>query len=156
MQLSFTLNGAAIALDAPGSARLLDLIRNDCGLTGTKEGCGKGECGACSVLLDGQVVNACLVLACQVQGRTVGTIEGLERNGELDALQQAFVDAGAVQCGFCIPGMLLAASALLRNNPQPGDDDIARALSGNLCRCTGYRKIIAAVRACAAQRAARR
>ena len=152
MQLSFTLNGAAIALDAPGSARLLDLIRTDCGLTGTKEGCGKGECGACSVLLDDQVVNACLVLACQVQGRTVVTIEGLERNGELDALQQAFVNAGAVQCGFCIPGMLLAASALLRNNPQPGDDDIARALSGNLCRCTGYRKIIAAVRACAARR----
>jgi carbon-monoxide dehydrogenase small subunit len=146
MQLSFTLNGSTVTLDVSGSKRLLDVLRDDCGLTGTKEGCGKGECGACSVLLDGQLVNSCLVLACQVADRDIITIEGLARSGELDDVQQAFIDAGAVQCGFCIPGMVLASKALLDAHTQPNEADIRRGLSGNLCRCTGYAKIIDAVK----------
>jgi carbon-monoxide dehydrogenase small subunit len=146
MTIRFTLNGAAVALETPGSKRLLDLLRDDCGLTGTKEGCGKGECGACTVLFDGRVANACLILACQADGHAIVTIEGLEQDGRLDPVQQAFVDEGAVQCGFCIPGMVLAAKALLTEQPHPTDDEIKRGLAGNLCRCTGYRKIIAAVR----------
>jgi len=145
MTIRFTLNGTAVALEAPGSKRLLDLLRDDCGLTGTKEGCGKGECGACTVLFDGRVANACLILACQADGHAVVTIEGLEQDGRLDPVQQAFVDEGALQCGFCIPRMVLAAKALLTEQPQPTDDEIKRGLAGNLCRCTGYRKIIAAV-----------
>lgn len=152
MELIFTLNGSKLTFDVPGNMRLLDVLREECGLTGTKEGCGKGECGACSVLLDGKLVNSCLVLACQVNGREVVTIEGLERAGELDEMQQAFIDAGAVQCGFCIPGMVLAAEALLNDQPEPSDADIRRGLSGNLCRCTGYSKIVDAVKLAAARR----
>ena len=152
MTITFTLNGSDTTLDVPGTMRLLDLLRDVCGLTGTKEGCGKGECGACSVLLDGQVVNSCLVLACQVRGRDVVTIEGLAHTGALDDVQQAFVDAGAVQCGFCIPGMVLAAEALLHKHPEPCDADIRRGLSGNLCRCTGYSKIVDAVKLAAQRR----
>jgi carbon-monoxide dehydrogenase small subunit len=146
MRTTFTLNGTSTCLDVPGSKRLLDVLREDCGLTGTKEGCGKGECGACSILLDGKVVNSCLVLACQADGHTITTIEGVAQKGELDALQKAFVHSGAVQCGFCIPGMIIAAKALLATHPNPTDSEIKTGLAGNLCRCTGYSKIIDAVR----------
>lgn len=138
-----TLNGSAVSLDVAGSRRLLDVLREDLHLTGTKEGCGEGECGACSVLIDGEVVNSCLVAAGQVEGREVVTIEGLS-----SPLQHAFIERGAAQCGICTPGMLLAAHALLRENPRPSEDEVRVGLAGNLCRCTGYTKIIDAVLAC--------
>jgi len=146
MNISFSLNGNKISTDVPGNMRLLDLLRDKLGLAGTKEGCGKGECGACSVIVNGKIVNSCLILACQINDAEIITIEGLENDGQLDNLQQAFIDAGAVQCGFCIPGMILAAKALLMNNPNPSDEEIKKGLSGNLCRCTGYAKIIEAVK----------
>ncbi|NLF39933.1 (2Fe-2S)-binding protein [bacterium] len=146
MRLSFTLNGSPVSLDVPAATRLLDVLRDDCGLTGTKEGCGKGECGACSVLLDGRLVNSCLVLACQAQGREVLTIEGLEQQGQYHPIQTAFLEAGAVQCGFCMPGMVLAAKALVDEHPHPTDEQIRRGIAGNLCRCTGYAKVIDAVK----------
>jgi len=147
--LRFTLNDAPVEVDARGSRRLLDVLREDLHLTGTKEGCGEGECGACSVLIDGQVVNSCLVAAGQVDGCSVVTVEGLAPpDGELSPLQRAFVERGAAQCGICTPGMLLAAHALLRDNPSPTADEVRVALAGNLCRCTGYTKIIDAVLAC--------
>ena len=149
MTLRFTLNDAPVEVDARGSRRLLDVLREDLHLTGTKEGCGEGECGACSVLIDGQVVNSCLVAAGQVDGCSVVTVEGLAPpDGELSPLQRAFVERGAAQCGICTPGMLLAAHALLRDNPSPSADEVRVALAGNLCRCTGYTKIIDAVLAC--------
>lgn len=149
MTIRFTLNGKAATAPVPGSRRLLDVLREDLHLTGTKEGCGEGECGACSVLIDGQVVNSCLVAAGQVDGCSVVTVEGLASpDGTLSPLQQAFVERGAAQCGICTPGMLLAAHALLRDNPSPSVDDVRVALAGNLCRCTGYTKIIDAVLAC--------
>ena len=144
------LNGAPVGADVPGSRRLLDVLREDLGLTGTKEGCGEGECGACSVLIDGEVVNSCLVAAGQVEGCDVLTVEGLANGGELSVLQRAFIERGAAQCGICTPGMLLAAHALLRDNPRPSADAVRVALAGNLCRCTGYTKIIDAVLACRA------
>ncbi len=147
MQLDFTLNGARCVLDIDPGLRLLDLLRDTLDLTGTKEGCGEGECGACTVLLDGRAVDACLVMAMEVQGREVVTVEGLAARGELDGLQQAFMREGAVQCGFCSPGMLMSAKALLMEKPQPSEPEIRRALAGNLCRCTGYQKIVAAVQA---------
>jgi aerobic carbon-monoxide dehydrogenase small subunit len=147
--LRFTLNDAPVEVDAPGSRRLLDVLREELRLTGTKEGCGEGECGACSVLIDEQVVNSCLVAAGQVDGCSVVTVEGLALpDGKLSPLQRAFVERGAAQCGICTPGMLLAAHALLRDNPSPSADDVRVALAGNLCRCTGYTKIIDAVLAC--------
>ena len=146
MLITFTLNGFEKTVDVPGSKRLLDILREVLKLTGTKEGCGKGECGACSILFDGKVVNSCIILACQIDGHEIITIEGLKKNGELDVLQQAFIDAGAVQCGFCIPGMIMAAKALLIENDSPSEEEIKRGLSGNLCRCTGYKKIIEAVK----------
>ena len=142
MKITFTLNGDDTTLEIPGTKRLLDVLRDECGLTGTKEGCGKGECGACSILFDGRVANSCLILACQADGHEIVTVEGLEATGEGARLLDAFAAAGAVQCGFCIPGMLIAAKALLDRNPRPTRDDVARALSGNLCRCTGYTKIV--------------
>lgn len=145
MILTFTVNSRQTTIDIPGEKRLLDVLRDDLALPGTKEGCGKGECGACSVLLDGRVVNSCLVPVAQVAGREIITIEGLEESGEHDRIQQAFIDAGAVQCGFCIPGMIIAAKALLNENPHPSREEIIRGLSGNLCRCTGYSKIVDAV-----------
>lgn len=125
--------------------RLLDVLRDDLRLTGTKEGCGEGECGACSVIVDGEVINSCLVPACQVQGCTILTVEGLACDGRLDHLQQAFLECGGAQCGICTPGMLIAARALLDGNAQPTREEIAEAIAGNLCRCTGYVKIIDAI-----------
>ncbi len=147
--MQFTLNGATVSLDVSGSRRLLDALREDLSLTGTKEGCGEGECGACSVLIDGQVVNSCLVAVGQIGGCSVVTVEGLAlQDGKPSTLQQAFIERGAAQCGICTPGMLLAAHALLEKNPRPSEDDVRVGLAGNLCRCTGYTKIIDAVLAC--------
>lgn len=149
MRLQFTLNGQEITAEVSPLDRLLDVLREYLGYTGTKEGCGEGECGACSVLLDGRLVNSCLVPAIQIRGADVLTIEGL--SGEDDELQEAFVEEGAVQCGFCIPGMVLAARALLSENPHPTRHDIKHALAGNLCRCTGYERIFRAVERAASQ-----
>lgn len=129
---------------------LLDVLRDKLGFTGAKKGCDRGECGACSVLIDGTVVQSCLVLAVQAQGKGIVTIEGLARDGRLDPLQVAFHEAGAIQCGFCTPGMIIAAKALLLRNPHPTEDEIKEAMSGNLCRCTGYVKIVEAVKMAAA------
>ena len=147
--LAFSVNGEPVELEVAPRATLLDVLRDDLELTGTKYGCGEGECGACSVILDGKVVNSCLVLALECQGSEILTVEGLAANGRLHSIQKAFVDHGAVQCGFCTPGMIMASYALLEENPSPTEDEIRRALEGNLCRCTGYRKIIDAVLALA-------
>ena len=125
--------------------RLLDVLRTDLGLTGTKEGCGEGECGACSVILDGEVINSCLVPVCQVEGSRILTVEGLAKDGRLDPLQQAFLECGGAQCGICTPGMLIAARALLDRSSKPEREEIKEAIAGNLCRCTGYIKIIDAI-----------
>jgi carbon-monoxide dehydrogenase small subunit len=146
--MRFVLNGRPVSVEAPGARRFLDVLREHLGFTGTKEGCGEGECGACSVVIDGEVVNSCLVAAGQVEGCDVLTVEGLANGGELSALQRAFVERGAAQCGICTPGMLLAAHALLRQTPRPSEDEVRVGLAGNLCRCTGYTKIIDAVLAC--------
>jgi aerobic carbon-monoxide dehydrogenase small subunit len=147
MRLSFEVNGTRRELDVDPAARLIDVLRDELGLTGTKEGCGEGECGACTVLIDDRAVDSCLVIAAQVRDKRVLTVEGLARDGELDVLQQQFIDHGAVQCGFCTPGMLMSAKALLLAHPQPSERQIRVALAGNLCRCTGYGAIIAAVTA---------
>ncbi|RLB54716.1 MAG: hypothetical protein DRI34_11630 [Deltaproteobacteria bacterium] len=145
--IRFELNGSPVEVKLEGFRRLIDVLREDLGLTGTKEGCGQGECGACTVLVDGRPVNSCLYPAAEVDGRRVTTIEGLERQpGRLSVLQRAFVEQGGIQCGFCTPGMILSAQGLLERNPHPDDGQIRRALSGNLCRCTGYLQIVAAVR----------
>lgn len=146
MQVTFMVNGERVRLETEPDRRLLDLLREDLELTGTKEGCGEGECGACTVLLDGEAVHACLVPAVSLEGRSVLTIEGLEQNGVLSPLQEAFVKEGAIQCGFCTPGMILSAYGLLSQNPHPTDAEIRRALAGNLCRCSGYQQIQKAVR----------
>lgn len=151
--IQFILNGKPTTIHVEPVRRLLDVLREDMGLTGTKEGCGIGECGACTVLLDGRAVNACLVLAGQIEGAKVITIEGLARDGELHPLQQQFLQHGAVQCGYCTPGMLLSAYALLQEHPDPSEDDIREAIAGNLCRCTGYKQIIEAISAAAAEMA---
>ena len=145
MNISFTLNGKPERCDVPPHITLLDLLRDVLGLTGTKRGCEAGECGACTVLLDGRAVNSCLVLAPQVDGREVLTVEGLAAPGKLSPLQQSFIDHGAVQCGFCTPGMLLSAKDLLDHAPDPSRADIRRAIAGNLCRCTGYQQIVEAI-----------
>jgi aerobic carbon-monoxide dehydrogenase small subunit len=141
----FAVNGETVELAVPGMRRLLDALREDLGLTGTKEGCGEGECGACSVLVDGQVVDSCLVPVCQVDGGDVRTVEGLADGDQLDPLQQAFLVAGGAQCGICTPGMLMAARAFLDDGGEPTDERIREAIAGNLCRCTGYTKIIEAI-----------
>ena len=146
--MRFTLNGRAVSLDVVGTRRLLDVVREDLSLTGTKEGCGEGECGACSVLIDGEVVDSCLIAVGQVEGREVTTVEGLADGGRLTALQQSFIEHGAAQCGICTPGMLLAAYVLLEGSSRLTADDVREGLAGNLCRCTGYTKIIDAVLAC--------
>jgi carbon-monoxide dehydrogenase small subunit len=152
MNVRFLVNGTPAELDVPGMRRLLDVLREDLGLTGTKEGCGEGECGACSVILDGQVVDACLVPICQVDGSLVRTVEGLAPRGStggagpaLDELQSAFLETGGAQCGICTPGMLMAARAYLDDGGQPEDAAIREAIAGNLCRCTGYTKIVEAI-----------
>jgi aerobic carbon-monoxide dehydrogenase small subunit len=145
--VELTVNGKKMAAEVAAETRLVDLLRDNFYLTGTKEGCGVGECGACTVLLDGRPVNSCMVLAAQARGREVLTIEGVGgENGELHPLQKAFIQTGAVQCGFCTPGMIMSALALLRRNPEPAEEEIADALAGNLCRCTGYKQIIDAVK----------
>lgn len=145
----FLVNGTPAELDVPGMRRLLDVLREDLGLTGTKEGCGEGECGACSVILDGQVVDSCLVPMSQVDGRIVRTVEGLalaaRERGRLDTLQEAFLEFGAAQCGICTPGMLMAARAYLDAGGGPDHGSIREAIAGNLCRCTGYQKIVEAI-----------
>jgi len=144
-ELSFTVNGRATTLQVYPMERLLDVLRHKLQLTGTKEGCGEGECGSCSVLLDGTLVNSCLVPALQANGSSVTTIEGLTDECNARTLQQAFLDCGAAQCGICTPGMILAAYHLLRKNPQPTVVEIREGLAGNLCRCTGYMQIVEAV-----------
>ena len=146
--MRFTLNGRAVSFEGSGARRLLDVLREDQGATGTKEGCGEGECGACSVLVDGEVVDSCLVAVGQVEGCHVTTVEGLADGGRLTALQQAFIEHGAAQCGICTPGMLLAAHVLLQQAKRLSAADVREGLAGNLCRCTGYTKIIDAVLAC--------
>jgi carbon-monoxide dehydrogenase small subunit len=151
-EVDFTLNGVRVSVAVEPWMRLLDLLRDGLGLKGTKEGCGEGECGACTVLVDGRAVNACLYPAPEVQDKTVVTIEGLGgASGELSVLQRAFVEAGAIQCGFCTPGMVMAATALLQARPDPDEREIRLALTGNLCRCTGYRQIVDAIRQAAAE-----
>lgn len=141
------VNGQTRELLVEPNQTLLEVLRQDLGLTGTKHGCGEGECGACTVLLDGQPVTSCLVLAVQADGHEVTTIEGLAQDGELSPVQDAFIEHGAIQCGFCSPGMILTATALLKENPQPTRQEIRTAISGNLCRCTGYQKIVEAIEA---------
>lgn len=143
--LRMTVNERAISVQIYPNARLLDVLRDDLGLTGTKEGCGIGECGACTVIVDGKTVNSCLTLASQMEGHSITTIEGLAQGEELHPLQQAFLAHSAVQCGFCSPGMLLSAKALLDEVPNPTRDQIKTAISGNLCRCTGYEQIVQAI-----------
>jgi aerobic carbon-monoxide dehydrogenase small subunit len=147
MTFGFHVNGELVELEVPGMRRLLDALREDLGLTGTKEGCGEGECGACSVILDGQVVDACLVPMCQVEGSDVRTVEGLSdaAGGVLSPLQQAFLELGGAQCGICTPGMLMAAQAYLDAGGGPEDGSIREAIAGNLCRCTGYTKIVESI-----------
>jgi aerobic carbon-monoxide dehydrogenase small subunit len=140
------VNGVEHSIDAPPMSRLLDVLREDLRLTGVKEGCGEGECGACSVLIDGELTNSCLVPVLQVDGASITTIEGIAIDGKLNAVQQAFLDHGGAQCGICTPGMILAAMALLQEHPDPTLEEIKEGLAGNLCRCTGYMRIFEAVR----------
>ncbi|KUO51823.1 MAG: hypothetical protein APF76_02730 [Desulfitibacter sp. BRH_c19] len=144
-KISLIINGSPKEIEVAPTMRLLDVIRDVLGLTGTKEGCGEGECGACTVLIDGKPVDSCLVLVGQVQGREITTIEGLSSGNELHPLQKAFIEEGAIQCGYCTPGMILSAKSLLDSNPKPSEEEIRRGISGNLCRCTGYKKIVKAV-----------
>ncbi len=146
-EISFILNGSEAKVTVNGHLRLIDVLRNTMGLIGTKEGCGKGECGACTVIVNGQAVNACLYPAHEIEGKNVTTIEGLTEPGhKLSKIQQEFIDHGAIQCGFCTPGMIMSAKALLDSKPNPSDEEIRDALQGNLCRCTGYVQIVEAVK----------
>jgi carbon-monoxide dehydrogenase small subunit len=146
-EVAFNLNNTEVTIAIDGHMYLIDILREALGHTGTKEGCGKGECGACTVIVEGQSVNSCLYPAPEVEGKNVITIEGLRGPGnKLSAIQQAFVDCGAIQCGFCTPGMIMSTKALLDTNPNPTEEEIREALTGNLCRCTGYVQIIEAVK----------
>ena len=151
-RLKCSVNGKPVDAGIDTGMTLLEFLRRKMRLTGTKEGCGEGECGACMVLVDDKAVNSCLFMAVQVEGKKITTIEGLSKNGKLHPLQQAFVEEGAVQCGFCTPGMIITAEAFLRQNPHPGRKEIISALSGNICRCTGYEKIFTAVEKAAKNR----
>jgi len=151
IKIEFTVNGREVEVETSPTRTLLDILREDLGLTGTKEGCGKGECGACTVIMDGKPVTSCLVIASQLDGRDVLTVEGLASDRIGRALQAAFVETGAVQCGYCIPGFLMSARALLSENPKPTLEEIKEGLSGNLCRCTGYQKIFDGVKLAAAR-----
>jgi len=143
--MTFTINGQIYEDEIDVRRTLLEVLRENFGLTGTKKGCNEGECGTCTVLLDGKPVASCLVLAIEAQGKSIETVEGLERNGELNRLQQAFIEHGAFQCGFCTPGVLMAVKGLLTKNPKPSEEEVRRAIAGNLCRCTGYNKYVEAV-----------
>jgi len=149
LPITLSVNGRLLTVDVRVHHTLLEVLRDQLQLTGTKECCAEGECGACTVLLDGRAINSCLVLAVEAEGQKIVTIEGLDANGRLAALQDAFLEHGAVQCGFCIPGMLMAATSLLATNPEPTVTEIQEGLAGNLCRCAGYSRIIAAVSAAA-------
>lgn len=149
MRIEFTLNGEVTEHFTEPNRTLLTMLRDDFDLTGAKEGCGAGECGACTVILDGEAVNACLVLAVEADGRRVGTIEGLSDGRKLDPLQTAFIENAALQCGYCTPGMIMTAKVLLEKNPSPTEAEIREGISGNLCRCTGYKKIIEAIQSVA-------
>ena len=149
--ITLEVNGVAETAEVEVGTTLLRFLRDGLDLTGTKEGCNEGECGSCMVLLDGRAVNSCLVLAVECEGRAVTTVEGLSKEGVLHPLQKAFLASAAIQCGFCTPGMVVSAAALLRETPDPTEDDVKRALAGNLCRCTGYKQIVDAVRAAAAE-----
>jgi carbon-monoxide dehydrogenase small subunit len=148
-QIKLTVNGKLYELSVPPGETLVEVIRDDLGLTGTKEGCGLGECGACTVIMEGKAVNSCLVLATEADGKQITTIEGLADGDKLHPIQQAFVDHGGFQCGFCTPGMIMSAKALLDKNPTPSEEEIRRGIAGNLCRCTGYTKIIESIKAAA-------
>lgn len=145
MVIELVVNGCNVKMDIDPTKRLLDFLREDLNLTGVKEGCSEGECGACTVIINGDAVASCSVLVGQVNNDDIITIEGLKKNGELDYIQKAFIEKGAIQCGFCSPGMILSCKALLMKNLNPSEDEIKRAIEGNLCRCTGYTKIIEAV-----------
>ena len=146
LTIELTINNKKRKVETTTSTRLLDLIRDDLHLTGTKEGCGKGECGACTVIMNGELVASCLILAPQADGAVITTIEGVGDDKCMDPVQEAFIETGAVQCGFCTPGMILSAKKLLEENPHPTEEEIKRGISGNLCRCTGYQKIFDAIR----------
>jgi carbon-monoxide dehydrogenase small subunit len=146
MEIKFTLNGRCMEVEVPPNWTLLRLLRDKLGLTGTKEGCGIGECGACTVLVDGTPLPSCLLLAPKVEGRSVETVEGLGSRDSLHPLQRSFVEHGAIQCGFCTPGMLMSAKALLDHHPHPSKEEVKEAISGNLCRCTGYQQIVEAIK----------
>lgn len=152
IQIQFNLNGQDAVFTVDADKRLVDFLREDLGLTGTKVGCGEGDCGACTVLVDGRTANSCMMLAAQINGRILVTIEGLGDYDKLHPLQEAFIAEGAVQCGFCTPGMILSAKALLDHQPKPTRDEIMQAISGNLCRCTGYQKIANAIERVAGSR----
>jgi carbon-monoxide dehydrogenase small subunit len=147
--IRFTVNGKEYEVSVPPWRTLLEVIREELGLTGTKEGCGLGECGACTVIMEGKAVNSCLVLAAEADGKEITTIEGLAQGDKLHPIQQAFIDHGGFQCGFCTPGMIMSAKALLDENPKPSEDEIKKGISGNFCRCTGYTKIIESIKAAA-------
>lgn len=144
-KISFVLNGLSVHVETDPARRALDVLREDMGLTGTKEGCGRGECGGCSILVDGAVKLSCIMTAAQLEGKDIVTIEGVCGEGELHPVQRSFIECGAVQCGFCTPGMVISSVAFLNENPSPVREEIREALSGNLCRCTGYQKIVDAV-----------
>lgn len=149
--VKLTVDGEAYDLSIPANRTLLDVLRDELGLTGSKRGCDSGECGSCTVLVDGLPTLACITLACEVEGKSIETIRSISKGGQLSPLQKAFIEHGAIQCGFCTPGMILSASALLESNPAPTIDEIKRGISGNLCRCTGYARIVEAVHSVARQ-----
>ncbi|MFP3165773.1 MAG: (2Fe-2S)-binding protein [Nitrososphaeria archaeon] len=146
VNVSFNLNGKKVSVTAPPAKSLLRVLREDLGITSVKPGCEAGECGACSVILDGQVVTSCLVMISQVDGKNVVTVEGLQKDGELDPLQKSFIDEGATQCGYCTPGFIIAAEGLLNENPKPTDEEILEGVSGNICRCGAYPRIFNAIK----------
>jgi len=146
VKVNMFVNGKPVSLEVKPYARLLDVLREDLGLTGTKEGCGIGECGACTVIVDGETVNTCLTLAASMDGKHITTIEGLMENEKLHPIQEAFIKHNALQCGFCTPGLIMSAKALLDSNPNPSTEQIKVAISGNLCRCTGYEQVVDAIK----------
>ncbi len=145
-EVKFKVNGIEYHLEVRDDEKLLDVLRDRLDITSPKRGCEMGECGACTVVMEGRAVNSCLVLAAECQGKEIFTVESLKKNGKLHPLQQAFIDKGAVQCGFCTPGMIMSAYALLKENPNPSEGDIKEAISGNICRCTGYKPIVDAIK----------